>query len=151
GRQRGACGRGETCGGGGEAGFTLLELILVMILVGILSYSLVYSSPTSAVELSNAADMLMMDYRQAQMLSIRNGGDYQLVPVTASSFKVVDGSGVAVKNTTDVSPITISSLNTITFDTLGVPSSSGTITFTGFQGSTITATVYSETGAILRD
>ena len=139
------------------SGFTLVELIVVILIVGILSVSV---APrffgVASYEDRRAADELRSAIRHTQQMAMNRGGDIQLV-LTANNFTVQrsttipaerdlrspDGVIPYVKtfpanvNVTWLPPIP----STITYDRLGRPNSGYTITL-GSQ----TVTIEDETG-----
>ncbi|MBF0623454.1 MAG: type II secretion system protein [Magnetococcales bacterium] len=135
----------------GAGGWSLVELIMVMVMIGILSVGVMIYSPGDDVELYNTADTLIMDYRQLQLLSMRNGGNYRFVRLSNSSYELQDSTGTPVEDATDIFPIQMSPFSNFTMDTMGVPDAPPpTITLADASGNTVVLTIYSETGSIFR-
>lgn len=119
------------------SGFTLVELIVTILIVGILSISI---APrffgVSAYEDRKAADELLAALRHTQQMAMNRGGGIQLV-LTATNFTVqISGSpptplrspdGLAAYVKTFPTNVVVSPLPTITYDRLGKPNSGYTI------------------------
>ena len=154
--------RGRFCG------FSLLELVTVLLMVGILS---VFAAPrlftVQSITLPAVAAQMISNIRYAQSLSMSQGQRYR-VNFTATTYQITDMSGVPIvqpvtANTgaISVSPATLSGYNPplinnyVAFDTKGVPytgasatlAATATITLTsGSDASSIT--VMPETGRV---
>ena len=125
-------------------GFTLIELIMVIVLIGILAVSVVPKFiDTSAISLHGAAAMIAADIRYAQELAM---GTNQPESITftngASSYDTVDGRTINL-------PSNVSILTGATFDfnTLGEPTAGGLVTISA-GGPTKTINVESDTGNV---
>jgi len=157
-----------------RAGFTLIELVMVIVLLGILA---VYAAPKlgsiSTVKASAFADKLRADIRYAQTLAMSSGMRYRIyvntAPSPASGYAVVNdsnadgwgttGAGEYAKdpsgsgnlsvtlNTGDYTGITISPAATIEFDSLGKPTLGGGTVLTVSPGGA-TVTITAQTGAV---
>ena len=79
-------------------GFTLVELIVVILIIGILSISI---APrffgVSSYEDRKAADELLTALRHTQQMAMNRGGDIQLV-LTATNFTVQISGGTALRS-----------------------------------------------------
>ena len=131
-------------------GFTLVELIVVILIVGILSISV---APrffgVSSYEDRKASDELRSALRHTQQLAMNRGGNVQLL-LTATNFTVQLTDGTSLRSPDGRMPyvktfptnVTVSPTpSTITYNTLGKPNAGLTITV-GSQ----TVTVEPETG-----
>ena len=158
-------------------GFTLVELIVVMVVLGILAAIFVLRSNNPAIILSTQAEQLAADIRYVQSLAMTQGWSgvaptarrYR-INFTATSYSLTDVSGVAVAHpggTTgpisfagDVS-ISVPPSNLpnslVAFDGLGRPytdagaatllASTATISMVS-SGSTRTVQIFPETGMV---
>lgn len=136
-----------------NAGFTLVELIVVILLIGILSISI---APrffgVSAYEDRKAIDELLTALRHTQQMAMNRGGGIQLV-LTANNFTVQRSGGGNLRSPDGVTPyskafpdnVAVSSTpalpSTINYDRLGRANTGYTITV-GSQ----TITIEQETG-----
>jgi len=121
-----------------QQGFTLVELIVVILLIGILSISI---APrffgVSSYEDRKAADELRTAFRHTQQLAMNRGGGVQLI-LTASNFTVQLTDGTALQSPAGIKPyqikfpsnVTAGPAVTITYDGLGRPSTGATTTIT---------------------
>jgi MSHA pilin protein MshC len=83
-----------------QSGFTIVELVLVMVLLGILAASLWPRAPTaSSLTLQARADQLASDIRYAQTLSMTRGQRYCLT-LTATSYSLTNTDPVTNNCTT---------------------------------------------------
>lgn len=135
-----------------QSGFTLVELIVVILITGILSISI---APrffgVSSYEDRKAADELLTALRHSQQMAMNRGGNIQLL-LTATNFTVQISGGIALRSP-DGLPAYVKSFptnvavspvpTTITYDRLGRPDSGHIITV-GSQ----TITVEEETGYV---
>jgi len=148
-------------------GFTLVEAIMVVVIIGILATALMYRlSPSQGAAVSTATDQLIADIQYVQMRAMGAGRQHTLFFITGSgvySTFFVDASGtyvlpgeqkslsggVVVTGTTlpvATLPGTTLSANALAFNTHGEPMNFGgtdrTITLAGSR----TLTVYAVTG-----
>ncbi len=99
-----------------ELGFSLIELIIIIILVGILGVYATEKFPGSVVNLDAQAQELSNDIRFAQSLSMTKGQRYRFVKLSSTTYQILNAAGSAVILGTGNNIIT---LNTgITFGTL---------------------------------
>lgn len=120
-----------------SSGFTLVELIVVILLIGILSISIAPRFfAVSSYEDRRAVDELLTAVRHAQQLAMNQGGNIQLV-LSATQFRVERTiAPVNLRSPEGISPyvkqfpgnITASPAATIIYDRLGKPNAGYTIT-----------------------
>jgi prepilin-type N-terminal cleavage/methylation domain-containing protein len=127
-------------------GFTLIELIIVIVVVSILAIIPFLNWPSSSISLDGQAQQLANDIRYAQSLSMTKAQRYRLVITTgSSSYQILNTAGTAVRfasgNTTvtlnsGISFGTLSNLpnSLIAFDGNGIP-----YTTTGSPGTALAA------------
>ena len=81
-----------------KRGFTLVELIVVILLTGILSISIAPRFfAVSSYEDRKAADELLTALRHTQQMAMNRGGDIQLL-LTATNFTVQLSGGTAIRS-----------------------------------------------------
>ncbi len=141
-------------------GFTLVELIIVLVMVGVLA---VFVAPrttsTQIITLPAVGERLIATIRYAQSLSMSQGQRYR-INFTGSTYQITDMAGglivqpvSASPDATSVAPATLSGYNPplinsyLAFDGRGVPYVSATVALAG--SATITVTAGSETKNIV--
>jgi prepilin-type N-terminal cleavage/methylation domain-containing protein len=135
------------CGGG--KGFTVLELIIVIVVIGILAASVSYRFSSSTAEMSGAVavDQALADIRYTQMLAAGSGSQKSIVFDGTGQYRVPTyGESSQVKTLPGGST---ASVLTITFNSLGErtqpPSSAGNVVLS-IGGKEIT--VHAVTGVV---
>ena len=143
-------------------GFTLVELVIVLVLAAILAASVLPRFTQGIVELSSQAEQVAADVRYAQMLSMTRGQHY-CISFTGTGYQLrntnctvavthpATGSTAAI--VLSATTVTTSNLtgNALEFDTKGRPqtltvaTNNGTITLTS-SGQTRSVVVSPETG-----
>ena len=154
--------RAENC-----QGFTLIELILVILVISIISATVLLQSPVSSLNMGYEANRVLNDIRYTQALSITSGQRYRWVKVSSSTYQILNEAGTPVllpsgKNqltlTNGITLGTLSNLpnNLIAFDSQGVPYINNSIPGTALAatasipinstGHTVTVQISPETG-----
>jgi MSHA pilin protein MshC len=109
-----------------QSGFTLIELVAVLILIGILSSSLFLRGSPSTATLNAQADQLARALRHAQSLSLAQGRSLTLKVQGATSYVVSSGGAIitdpqgVLQNYTLVNGVTLAG-GDLDFDSLGRP------------------------------
>lgn len=137
-----------------EDGFTLIEIIMAVVIIGVLAFVAITKYPTTGISLETAADMIKSDIRSVQALAMAKHASQTLTFNSSTEYEFpVIGEGNKTRNFTDIfeggislSPVPAN----ITFNSLGEPTSTtnpgDTITIT--NGSSITLTVLRYTGRV---
>ena len=126
-------------------GFTIIELMMVVVLIGILAVSVVPKFvDTSAISLVGAAAMVAADIRYTQELAMSTNSSKTIVFTTSNDYYTVDSRNVDLP-----SKVSISSGTTFTFNSLGEPTTGGGSSVTLSAGAeTKTITVENYTGRV---
>jgi prepilin-type N-terminal cleavage/methylation domain-containing protein len=126
-------------------GFTIVELVMVVVLISILAVSVVPKFvDTSAFSLAGGAAMAAADIRYTQELAMATHSAKTIVFTTTNTYYTVDSRNVNLP-----SKVTISSGATFTFNSLGEPTAGGGSSVTLSAGAeTKTITVESYTGRV---
>lgn len=122
-----------------SSGFTLLELVFVLVIVGVIA-AVAVPKWSSNAHLGLGAEQLAQDIRYAQALSMSRGGGYTIVRTASDTYRV-DG------NTTVLEDVSITPLFNILFDKNGLPPATTTISLSD-SGESVTVTVKA-TGAVV--
>jgi prepilin-type N-terminal cleavage/methylation domain-containing protein len=127
-------------------GFTLIELVIVLVILGILSTGAYVQWNAAKTNLGAEADKLAQAIRYTQSLSMTKNQRYRLVETSSTTYQITNSSGTPIiqpsGNTTvtlysGISFGTFSNLpnNLIVFDSKGIP-----YTDTGTPGAALSAT-----------
>ncbi|MBF0175465.1 MAG: prepilin-type N-terminal cleavage/methylation domain-containing protein [Magnetococcales bacterium] len=130
-----------------EPGFTLIELIMVIVVLGILSVHVMTRMSGNTMELRSKADQLAMDIRQTQAYSMSNTGvgDFSIQSTATDTYQIRNPVGTALSTTT-LSGVTLTNF-ALSFDGRGQPNAGVTITLT-MGTSTRTVQVVATTGLV---
>jgi prepilin-type N-terminal cleavage/methylation domain-containing protein len=138
-----------------QRGFTLVELVAVLLIIGALSVVAVAKFNPATFEARAAADELLAAIRYAQEKSMSNTGatDYQIA-VTSSGYAVTQGGAAIPHPVTGAagysrtwSDVSLSPATTIVFDGYGAPNLAAPVTITLSHGSeSASVTVENVTG-----
>ncbi|MBF0309082.1 MAG: type II secretion system protein [Magnetococcales bacterium] len=130
-----------------QDGVTLIELIIVMVLLGIISVSVMQRNPGDLFQLDAQVVQLVQDIRLAQSLAMNGGGNHTIRMVSTTSYEIVNGSGVQVSAVT-LAKATISNFS-VTFNGKGYPGANTVIIALAGNGLTRTVQVIRTTGAVV--
>ena len=121
----------------GSRGFTAIELVVTIVLVAILAATAIARwGSTADKSVGYQADRLARDIRHAQMLAFTRSEKLTLTIASSTSYQVVDSGGSVINDPAKggsfvqdlQNGVTISGGPSITFDSLGRPTSGGTPT-----------------------
>ncbi|CAI2719250.1 pilus assembly FimT family protein [Nitrospina watsonii] len=134
-------------------GFSLLETIMVIVLVGVLGALFLPRLGTGAISLQSAASMVASDLRFAQELAMaRNPAAGSPIGIAftggAASYTLTDPVGAFTANRTLPGGITIGTGGTINFNKYGEPQTISTVTLSGPGGATKSITVEAFSGRV---
>jgi MSHA pilin protein MshC len=129
-------------------GFTLVELVLVMLVIGILSVAVMPKWYTTGTSVNYEARRLLSDIRYTQALSVATGQRYRWVKVSASTYQILNESGSPIvlpsggTVLTLTSGVTIGTLtnlpsNLVAFNSQGTPYTTTTIPGTALAATAI--------------
>jgi MSHA pilin protein MshC len=126
-------------------GFTIIEIIMVVVLIGILAVSVVPKfMDTSAISLQGGAAMVRADIRYTQELAMSTHSPKTITFTTNDTFYTVNSQTMNLP-----SRVSISNGATFTFNSLGEPTAGGGSSVEIQAGSsTKTITVDSYTGRV---
>ncbi|HPW45609.1 MAG TPA: GspH/FimT family pseudopilin [bacterium] len=142
----------------GCGGFTIVELVAVMVLLGIMAVAAVVAFDVPAADLDAIARKLQSNIQLAQDFAMTHGSTYGFRAIDSANYEIFEGiPGSPAKDPLgsgslliDISPVVfVGSPPTITFNSVGVPdiASDSTIVLTQ-SGVTKVITVRSETGFV---
>ena len=137
-----------------EDGFTLIELIMVIVIIGILAVVAIQKYPTTEISLATAADMIRSDIRSVQALAMAQYASKTLTfnSSTEYEFPAIGEVGNKTRNFADIfeGGISLSAYPaSISFNSLGEPTAAQDDSITITTGSTIkTLTVLQYTGRV---
>jgi Tfp pilus assembly protein FimT len=114
------------------AGFTFLELIIVIIVMGVIAINVFNTWPATPINLAAEVNQLADDIRYTQSLAMTKNQRYRLVITSSTQYAIQNSSGtpivLALGNTTMTLPSgstfgTLTGLpnNLVNFDSLGSP------------------------------
>ncbi|MBF0368170.1 MAG: prepilin-type N-terminal cleavage/methylation domain-containing protein [Magnetococcales bacterium] len=141
-----------------QSGFTLVELIMVMVIIGIISVFAVDRAPDSLLNVDAAARQVAQEIRYTQSLAMAGNAlalgattqDHSFVYVDSDSYLIrqdADGSTIAsddLVNVTFDSPFA-----DITFDGKGDPGGTTTTITVTADGNSMDIVVIKNTGAVI--
>lgn len=121
-----------------QRGFTLIELIFVILILGILAIVVMPDWTGNVMGVQYEARRLLNDIRYTQLMSMASGERYRLVRLSATTYNITNEAGTAIvlpsggtvmTFTSGVSFGTFTNLpnNLVAFDSLGIPYTTSTI------------------------
>lgn len=127
-------------------GFTLIELVVVLVIIGILAIYPLFSWQGAAINLDGQAHQIANDIRYTQALSMSKADRYRFVKTSANTYQITNSSGTAIAFPSGNTSITLGTgiaFGTLTnlpnsliaFDGEGVP-----YVNTSFPGTALAAT-----------
>jgi len=136
-----------------EGGFTLIELIMVIVIIGILAVVAIQKYPTTEISLETAADMIKSDIRSVQALSMAKHTIQTLTFNSSTKYEFpAIGEGNKTRNFANIfeGGISLSAYPaSISFNSLGEPTAAQDDSITITTGSTTkTLTVLRYTGRV---
>lgn len=126
-----------------QGGFTMVELIMVMVIMGTLSAIAISKFNRNAFDVAAASGELVQAIRYAQDKSMSHSGttNYQIA-ISGTGYSVTQGGGAinhpvtgALGYTKSWSDISLDTATTITFDAYGDPGLAAPLTITLSKGS----------------
>jgi prepilin-type N-terminal cleavage/methylation domain-containing protein len=79
-----------------QQGFTLIELIMVIIITSVLGVYVFSSLPVPSINLVTAATQLSDDIRYTQSLSMTKNQHYRLVKLSTTTYQILNGAGTPI-------------------------------------------------------
>lgn len=136
-----------------EDGFTLIELIMVIVIIGILAFVALQKYPATEISFETAADMIKSDIRSVHALAMSQHASKTLTFNSSTEYVFpAAGGGNKTRNFADIFDGNISfspKPDKITFNSLGEPTAGYGSSITITTGSTTkTLTVLRYTGKV---
>lgn len=97
-------------------GFTVLELVLVILIVGIIAVTVTPTNTQVPMRLAYEARRVLNDIRYTQALSMASGQRYRWVRTSSTAYQITNEAGVALILPSGSSTMTLS--NGVSFGTL---------------------------------
>ncbi|MBF0427101.1 MAG: prepilin-type N-terminal cleavage/methylation domain-containing protein [Magnetococcales bacterium] len=132
-----------------EVGYSLIEMLITLIIIGTLATSGFVSFPESDVTLRAAAEQFAQDLRYAQTLSMNRGVPHQ-VNVSGNGYSVTTSSDTsATLSGATLEGATFGGQFPVVFDGLGRPTANSGVKSLTMNSQTVTITVRAETGSVI--
>lgn len=121
-----------------QKGFTLLELVFVMLIIGIISVMVVPKWLGTGQRSGYEARRVMNDIRYAQAMSLLTGQYYRFVRTSSTTYQITNEAGSAILLPGGSTTVTLSAGVTfgtftnlpnslVAFDALGAPYTTGSV------------------------
>ena len=139
---------------GKEHGFTVLELVVIIVIIGVIGFTLTPNTNTQVpIRVAYEARRVLNDIRYTQALSMASGQRYRWVLASSTSYQITNEAGTAITLPNGSTTLTLSSgvsfgsltnlpSSLVAFDSQGVPYTNSSIPGTAL-GSTATIPVTS--------
>lgn len=115
-------------------GFTIIELIVVMVIIGILAVMVIpRMMDTGTINIRESAELVAADIRKTQDLAMADILSHTITFTSGSGSYVIDQGTANAQTITLPSGVTINTSSTITFSRLGVPNAGVTISVGGIS------------------
>ncbi|MBF0182842.1 MAG: prepilin-type N-terminal cleavage/methylation domain-containing protein [Magnetococcales bacterium] len=132
---------------GREAGFTLVELVLVIVIISLLTATATSMVPED-VDRVGIARQLLSDLRAAQSCSLYRGQNCRLLWLNASSYELRDGSDTVIAGSQVTSNVSYSAFDLSFLYPMGTVAADTSITVTDNRGGVSTVTITASTGLL---
>src|SRR5438105_304872 len=93
-------------------GFTLIQIVMVLVVVGILSVMALPKWTAQSLDVNYEARRVLNDIRYVQALSLTYGQRYRWVKTAAASYQILNQAGTAIVLSNGGTTLTLSSGNT---------------------------------------
>ncbi len=134
---------------GDESGFTLMEMVLVIIITGILIGVAVISWPGMETTLAGHSRRLAADLDLARAMAMARGDSVTITHTAGSgSYSITDSGGGVLHSADGFAAVAMDSF-TMAFDAYGSPGSADTDIDMVLNGKSITVRVVGLTGAVV--
>jgi prepilin-type N-terminal cleavage/methylation domain-containing protein len=79
-----------------HAGFSLIELIMVLIILSVVMINVYVNWPGATLNVRGQADRLADDIRYTQTLSMSQGQRFRLVKTSSTTYQITNSAGTAI-------------------------------------------------------
>ncbi|MBF0358270.1 MAG: GspH/FimT family pseudopilin [Magnetococcales bacterium] len=131
-----------------SSGFTLIELVLVMLLVGILTVVVSARWPGSSITLQSYADHLNADLDLARSMALSRGESVTIKSSAGNSYSITDSSGSTLYNNNHLGSVTMDGFSVV-FDSYGSPGGTDQDIDLGLNGKNITLRIVGDSGVVV--
>lgn len=96
-----------------QQGFTLIELVIVILVISILSTFVIMNHPGTSINLGAEAKQLASDIRYTQALAMTKGTRYYLIKLSSTSYQINNAAGTPVTLPSGATSVTLTSGTTL--------------------------------------